>query len=177
MRWSRGAAVLLGVLAAASCGGMGAAETSEDGVVVVVRHAEKEAGDDPALDGAGRARARALAHALSEWPDGAIYVSQFRRTRETAGPLAERWGVDPVVVDARDVDGLAARIREGDAARVVVVGHSNTVPAVVGALGARTPEEIAEDVYDDLFLVMLPGDGGEIRLVRLKYGVPTPAPD
>jgi len=177
MRWSRGLAVALGVLAAASGGAMRAAETSEDTVVVLVRHAEKEAGDDPALDGAGRARARALAHALSEWPGGAIYVSQFRRTRETAAPLAEAWGVEPVVVDARDVSGFATRIREGGASRVVVIGHSNTVPAIVGALGAAEPEQIAEEVYDDLFLVTLPADGGAARLVRLKYGAATPAPD
>lgn len=175
MRWSRGLTVLLGVAASASCGGIGAAEPADDAVVVLVRHAEKEAGDDPALDATGRARARDLAHALSEWPDGVIYVSQFRRTQETAAPLAEAWGIEPVVVDARDVRGLAARIREGSASRVVVIGHSNTVPAIVGALGATAPEQIAEEVYDDLFVVTL--EGGGARLVRLKYGAPTPAPD
>lgn len=175
MRWSRALAVSLGLLAAWGVGAVRAQDATGETVVVLVRHAEKEAGDDPALDEAGRGRAAALAHALSEWPGGAIYVSQFRRTRETAAPLAEAWGVEPVVVDARDVTGLAARIREGRAERVVVVGHSNTVPALVEALGAEAPEQIAEEVYDDLFVVTLAADGGA-RLVRLKYGSPTPTP-
>lgn len=173
MRWSRALAVSFGVLASAWCGGLHAQDAAEETVVVLVRHAEKEAGEDPALDEAGRTRAHALAHALSKWPGGTIYVSQFRRTRETAAPLTEAWGVEPVVVDARDVAGLAARIREGGAARVVVVGHSNTVPALVGALGADAPDQIAEEVYDDLFVVTLSAGGGA-RLIRLKYGSPTP---
>ena len=176
MRWSRGLAVLFGVWASASCGGLRAGNAADDTVVILVRHAEKVAGEDPALDEAGLARARALAHALSEWPGEAIYVSQFRRTRETAGPLADAWGVEPEVIDARDVGGLATRIREGAASRVVVIGHSNTVPALVGALGATEPDQIADEVYDDLFVVTLARDGGPARSVHLKYGAPAPAP-
>lgn len=171
------AAAAIGAVATRAAGTIPApadGQAADDIVVALVRHAEKLDGDDPALSPDGRARAEALAHTLSSWDVEAIYVSQFRRTRETAGPLSEAQGVAPETVDARDVSGLAARIREGSARRVVVIGHSNTVPAMVRALGAGEPGDIAEDTYDDLYVVTLPGGEGTPRLVHLKYGAPTP---
>ncbi len=174
MRGWRALVVLLGVCGVASWGGPRAAGPAGETVVVLVRHAEKLPGEDPGLDEAGAARARALAHTLSAWRPQAIYVSQFRRTRDTAGPLAEATGLAPVALNGLDIPGLVARIREGEATRVVVVGHSNTIPAVIAALGAPRPDDIGEEVYDDLFVVTLPADGGAPGLLHLKYGAPTP---
>jgi phosphohistidine phosphatase SixA len=138
-------------------------------LVVLVRHAEKEAaGDDPILTEKGRERANRLAHVLSEGGLDAVYASQFRRTQETAEIVASAIGIDVGIVDARDVEGLAAQIRGEHAGQtVLVVGHSNTVPAVVRALGAEAPE-IPEDEYDDLFVVFVEGEGA--RAVHLNYG-------
>ena len=41
----------------------------------------------------------------------AIYVSDFRRTRQTAAPLAARLGLTPIVYDPADTPGLVARVR------------------------------------------------------------------
>ena len=138
-------------------------------MVVLVRHAEKEAaGDDPILTATGRERANRLAHVLAEGGLDAVYASQFRRTQETAEIVASAVGIDVSIVDARDVEGLATRIRAEHAGQtVLVVGHSNTVPAVVRALGAEAPE-IPEDEYDDLFVVFVDGKGA--RAVHLNYG-------
>jgi len=151
-----------------------AADGPREKIVILARHAEKEDdGDDPALSEAGQARARALAHALSRLRVDAIYTSQFRRTRLTAGPLAEASGVVPEVVDARDMPALLERIRSDEATTIVVVGHSNTVPAIASALGAGEVPAIPEEGYDDLLVVRLPADGGA-TLLSLKYGAPTP---
>ena len=146
---------------------------STDKVVVLARHAEKLDGDDPALSDTGEVRARALAHVLSSWPVDAIYTSQYLRTRSTARPLADATGVEPEIVDAGDLEGLVARIREGTARAVVVIGHSNTVPAIAEALGADGIDPIPDEAYDDLLVVRLSADGGA-RLLHLKYGAPTP---
>ena len=136
---------------------------------MLVRHAEKEeGGDDPALTSTGRERGARLAHVLSEGGLDAVYASQYRRTQETAEIVASEIGIEVDIVDARDVEGLAARIREGHAGQMVlVVGHSNTIPAVVRALGAEA-EDIPEDEYDDLFVVFLDGEGASA--VHLNYG-------
>ncbi|MDH3734365.1 MAG: histidine phosphatase family protein [Gemmatimonadota bacterium] len=142
-------------------------------VVILARHAEKLGGDDPALSEAGIDRAETLAHVLSRWPVDAIYTSQFRRTRDTAAPLAAASGVEAEVVDARDMGALLERIDGGEQQAIVVIGHSNTVPAIARALGAPGVEDIPEEGYDDLLVVTVAGDG-TATLLHLKYGAPTP---
>jgi hypothetical protein len=56
---------------------------------------------------------------------------------------------------------------------VLVVGHSNTIPAIVGALGAPRPRDLCDSEYDQLFVVIL-GDTGPPRLVRSRYGAASP---
>ncbi|MGJ6981338.1 histidine phosphatase family protein [Aestuariimicrobium soli] len=60
------------------------------------------------LDDRGREQASALADKLGDAAIEAIYVSPIVRTQQTAAPLAERLGLEPVVLD-----GLA-EIKAGD---------------------------------------------------------------
>jgi len=147
--------------------------SDEDRYVILVRHAEKQDGDDPELTVEGQTRAETLAHVLSKWPVEAVFASQFRRTQATAVPIAEQFGLEAEVVDARDVAGLAERLRAASYQTAVVIGHSNTVPALARALGVATVPEIPEHQYDDLFVVRLTS-AGEAHLLHMKYGAPTP---
>jgi broad specificity phosphatase PhoE len=63
-----------------------------------VRHDPVEGRADPALSREGWDQARRLARWLVE-PVAAIYTSPARRARETAEPLAERVGIEPVIED------------------------------------------------------------------------------
>lgn len=145
-----------------------------DTVVVVVRHAEKAADDprDPSLSAAGHARAEALAKVLSNTPLAAAYATGYRRTQQTAQPSAKANGVDVQIIAAgQEADGatLRDRIRREHAGRtVLVVGHSNTVPAIVGALSGMATAAMAEDEFDRLSVVILPEDG-EPRLIVARY--------
>ena len=59
---------------------------------------------DPALAPEGHEQARAVAERLRAEPIDALFVTPLRRTRETAAPLAEQTGLQPVVVpDLREV--------------------------------------------------------------------------
>ena len=143
--------------------------------VIAVRHAEKAAGQgkDPHLTEAGRARAAALADLLPESAAiGALYSSEFHRTRETLAPLAERTGLAIRTVPAAETDDRLSVdfLRAEHPGRIVVVaGHSNTIPALVEALtGVPTPE-LDESVYDALWVVSLHPDGGS-HAVRFRYG-------
>jgi probable phosphoglycerate mutase len=53
---------------------------------------------DPALTELGRDQALAVAERLSAATPEAIFVTPLRRTQETARPLAERLGIEPVVL-------------------------------------------------------------------------------
>jgi broad specificity phosphatase PhoE len=140
--------------------------------VILVRHAEKvDDSADPALSEAGNARARALADALADAGVTAILTTQFERTRMTAAPLGERLGIVPAIVTAAGrahAAEVAARVREHADGTVVVVGHSNTVGAIIRALGGPDVGDIADAEYDNLFVLTIEAD--EARLIRTRYG-------
>ena len=130
---------------------------------IVVRHAERDGamtGDVP-LTEAGRCRAERLASMLAESRISAVYTTELVRTQQTAAPLVKKLGLQPQVVAAKDLDGLIARLK-GEKGRVLVVGHSNTVPTIVSKLGGGAVTEIGETEYDRMYVV----SGGEAMLVR-----------
>lgn len=156
-------------LIVAGLAGCGAAP--EPTRVFVVRHAEKaDASKDPELSDLGRARAHALSEAIGRAPVAAIFATPYQRTQATAAPLAAARGLPVTIVDAAAAGALADRIRAEHAGQtVLVVGHSNTVPEVVAALGGGAIAPIPEDTFDRLYLVTLtPGRPAEV--LALRYG-------
>lgn len=142
-------------------------------VVYLARHAEKKSESlDPSLTEDGKARAQALARELAGRRIGAIFVTQFARTRETAAPLAERLGVEQTVMTAgSDMEAHVGEIVEAIRALppgsiAVVIGHSNTIPAIIRSLGVVTEIAIDDSRYGDLFCVEL--HGTEARLTETR---------
>jgi phosphohistidine phosphatase SixA len=109
--------------------------------VFLVRHAERadtvEAGSstmtDPDLSGAGLARAESLATTLKHAKVTAIHTTEYKRTKQTAEPLAKALGLQPTVVMSKDLPGLMEKLKAATG-NVLVVGHSNSVP------GAAQPQ-------------------------------------
>jgi phosphohistidine phosphatase SixA len=143
--------------------------------VIVVRHAEKaDQSSDALLSAEGMSRAKALADLLRASGVTHIVTSEYRRTRETARPLAEALKLIPETVPARDLAALVARVRALEAtAIVVVVAHSNTIPPILRALGWPDAPELADPDYDDVF-VLVPRAGQPASVVQLTYGRRTP---
>lgn len=125
--------------------------------VVVVRHGASEAAlpgkrfplidgqGDPALSEVGRSQALSVARELADERFSGAFVSNLRRTQETAAPLAAKIGLEPTVLpDLREVflgelEGGAYRIKvaEGDplVAEIVARERWDVIP------GAESPEE------------------------------------
>ena len=124
--------------------------------VIVIRHAEKESqqGDDPDLSIAGEDRAIALTRFLRHDKIDAIFVTEFKRTQKTAEILAQQRGITPVIVKAGETKALVDRIKAlPKDAVVVVVGHSNTVPEILSALGVKDKVAIHEQEFGRVFVV------------------------
>lgn len=155
---------------------------AQPSTVIIVRHAEKAVtqGPDPALSEAGIARARALAGAIADAEIGSVITTQFKRTSETAAPVLAARGLKPVTVPAsRDmpahIKAVADVVRTQPAgAAVLVVGHSNTVPAIINALGGPRMTELCESDYDNLFILQFTADSSP-RLIRARFGAPDDA--
>jgi broad specificity phosphatase PhoE len=139
--------------------------------VILVRHAEKvDDSTDPALSDAGVRRAEALAAALADAGVDAVFTTQYARTRDTAAPLARRLGIEPEVVHAgggAHAQDVAARVREHAGCTVLVVGHSNSVPAIVAALGGADVGPIGDDEYFHMFIVRISPSG--VTVIRSRY--------
>ncbi len=151
-----------------------AVDAAAQQAVIVVRHAEKadQTRDSP-LSTAGQARARALAHLLRGAGVTHVITTEYLRTRSTAAPLASALGLTGEEVPARDLPALVARLRALDPASIVlVVGHSNTIPPMLSALGWANTLELQDGDYDDVF-VLAPRSGQGASMVRLKYGNPS----
>jgi broad specificity phosphatase PhoE len=167
-------AAAIGLVAVAAAGGQSRGPIT----AIVVRHAEKAAApaDDPLLTAAGEARARDLLAAVRDAGVSAIITTQFVRTRATAQPTAAALGLTPEVVTAggaTHAQDVALAIRKHAGQTVLVVGHSNTVPAIIEALGGKRPAAICDPNYDDLFVVTIAADG-KVGVVHSRYGAPSP---
>jgi broad specificity phosphatase PhoE len=141
--------------------------------VVMVRHAERGAGADPALTAAGQARATLLAGMLQDANLGAVFVTDTQRSRQTGMPAAQGAGLVPTVYNATDAAALVAAIRAGYPGRaVLVVAHSNTVDDIAAAVGAAGVTELTDSQFDRMFVLSRTWCG--TRLLRLRYGAATP---
>ena len=154
---------------------------AQPGTVILVRHAERATAPatDPVLTDAGSQRALDLRDALLAAGIKTVITTQLQRTGLTAKPLTDTLGITPIVVraggpTAAHVDSVAAAIRRRPAGDVVlVVGHSNTIPAIVGALGGPKLSDLCDNQYSMLFILEFPSHGAA-RFIQARYGAPDP---
>ena len=164
-------AVCVGAIVAVLMSATAAAQQT----VILVRHAERADGGagtpsmtgapaDPLLSAAGEARAAKLATVLADAGIKGIYTSEFKRTQDTAKPLASKLGLTIEVVPSKDAAGLAAKIKAAHPRdSVLIIGHSNTIPELIRAFGG--PEiKIADDEYSGIYI--LTPSTGALTLIR-----------
>lgn len=163
---------LLAVLAVALAAAPRPAPAQDATVVYLVRHGETapDGTRNPPLSEEGRDRARALARALADAGVTHLHSTELARTQQTGAPIAGATGLEIASYDPRDLEGFAARLR-ATPGRHLVLGHSNTTPALVAALGGDPGAPIAEDEHDRLYVVVLGANGP--ATVLLRYGAPS----
>jgi broad specificity phosphatase PhoE len=125
---------------------------------------------DALLTPAGEQRAKLLALLLKDAGVQRIYVTEVRRTQQTAQPVAERLHLTPIVIPQSDTDALIGQLQKlGEDETVLVVGHANTVPLIVERLGAGPAPAMADSEYDRL-TVLVTSAHGKPHAVTLRYG-------
>ena len=148
--------------------------------IILARHAEKAAPTgDPGLTAIGEQRARDLATALADVTLAAIITTQYRRTQLTAAPAALAAKLEPLVIQATGgITATAAVVQALDAlpagSTALVVGHSNTLGAIIAALGGPSVAELCDSEHSTLLIVLRPQGDGKVSLVRSRYGAAEP---
>ena len=154
-------------------------ESQATTTVIFVRHAEKAAqpADDPGLSPAGQRRVAELTRQLRDADViagiDAVYSTPYRRTEETARPIAEALELPINTYDAADTEAIMEHIVKDHKGKIIlVVGHSNTLPLLMADMGAskRVPP-IADNEYDNIYIVSIPWFG-KTKTIRLRYGEP-----
>jgi broad specificity phosphatase PhoE len=156
-------AVLAGMALALTACATASVHDSDALTFIIVRHAEKGIDDarDPSLSEAGQARAQRLAALLSDEPVHAAYATAYRRAHQTAQPVAAGHSLRITTYDAQlPALRFAEQLRGSNkAGTVLVVGHSNTVPDIVGALSGQTIAAMDDGEFDRLYRVRIGADG------------------
>jgi broad specificity phosphatase PhoE len=144
-------------------------------VVVLVQPAEKEAGtiEDPPLSPQGEQRAQMLAQLLGQTGGvgrlDAIYVSDARRAQQIIGPLADRLGKRPSVIQSGDIGTMASRLTRGhDGGTVLFVGNGGNVPQLARELSGIEVGPADDHEHDTLYVVAIP-TFSRANVLRLTY--------
>ncbi|MEE9373427.1 MAG: phosphoglycerate mutase family protein [Saprospiraceae bacterium] len=131
-----------------------AQSVTSDQTIFLVRHAEKadDGTRDPDLNAKGKRRALKLAEMLISFDIAIIYSTDYKRTRQTAAPLADALGLEVKLYDPRS-KVVIADVKTGSG-NILIVGHSNTTPMVTNAiLGEAKYKQLDEKEYTKLFIL------------------------
>ncbi|MCM8568177.1 histidine phosphatase family protein [Gramella jeungdoensis] len=129
----------------------------------LIRHAEKDrtqAGNrDPLLNEQGQKRAQKWAEVMKDVDFDAIYSTNYKRTIETAKPLAKLKELEVLNYDPRNLYNEDFK-KATSGKTVLVVGHSNTTPHFANAiLGEKRYQDIDDKENGALFIVQVQPDG------------------
>ena len=170
---------LIALYALIAVGLAGFIELQATTTVLFVRHAEqnRSQAEDPSLSEAGQRRAAELTRQLVDADVvagiDAIYSTPLNRSEETARPLANALNLPINSYDPADTEQILEKILKAHKGKIIlVVGHSNTVPKLVGNLGAsENVPAIAHSEFDNIYIVSVPRFG-KTKTIRLRYGEP-----
>lgn len=140
---------------------------AQNKTIVLVRHAEKSAAiemdkGDPDLSAEGRERAERLAKALKKYKPHEIFATEYKRTRQTAEPIAKLRGKDIQTYDPAKQSDLIPKIMASKTDHYLIIGHSNSTPALANLV---LKKEVFKQLPDTEY--------GVFWVIRMKKGVVT----
>lgn len=144
--------------------------------IILLRHAEKDTTvsglammkADPPLSKAGQKRAETLLTALKDFQPDKIYSTHFNRTQATVAPLAKKFGLGITFYDTKNQLALAEQLKKELGKTIVVVGHSNSIPALVNAItGTSNYPDLADNEYNKIWIITI--QEGKITERQIRY--------
>lgn len=155
------------VLAFGVCLGVsGEVASQTNKTIVLVRHTEKDASvpnnPDPDLSAEGRERAQRLMKFAKKYKPHEIFSTNYKRTRQSVEPIAAMRKKEIQTYDPAKAADLVAKMMASTTDHYLIVGHSNTIPALANLLAKK-----------EVFRNLLETEYGVIWVIRMKNGVLT----
>ncbi|MBK8346619.1 MAG: histidine phosphatase family protein [Saprospiraceae bacterium] len=148
-------------------------EDSTAKIFYLVRHAEKDTSikEDPPLTADGLARSTKIADILRGTRVDAIYSTLTLRAMFTVDSLADIKAMAILPYDNKDLKALLDNVKNSEQYnRLLIVGHSNTIPSITNTLAGRDifTKTFEDDEYDNFVVVVLK-KSGQSDVYTLKY--------
>jgi 2,3-bisphosphoglycerate-dependent phosphoglycerate mutase len=134
-----------------------------------IRHAEKvDSSKNPDLSEIGLERAKLWNEIFSEINIDAIYSTDFKRTLQTITPIANSKKVTIINYNPKTID-IESFKKNTLGKKVLVVGHSNTIPNFVNQIiNKKIYSDIDDVTFGNLYIVTINGDSIFHQLLKLR---------
>ena len=151
-------------------------QAQESTTIILIRHAEKDTSvkgsnamvADPPLSEVGKLRAERMVQIFAEYNLDFIYATNYTRTKSTVTPLANKWGKEIKLYDPKDLQSLADELLLLKGKTIVVVGHSNTTPALVNLLIKQNSfDAMPDNEYSKYWIVTV--KDGQVKAFTKAY--------
>ena len=153
---------------------IGQASAQKSKTIILIRHAEKDTSEsadqmNPPLSEAGKTRAERLVKRVGRFHPGAIYSTNYLRTRATVEPLAKKRNKSIQIYDAGKPRDLIDAVMKSDTKRFVIAGHSNTIPPLANLLVGKELFKNLDDPEYSVIWVIRFSKGRFVRASILTY--------
>jgi broad specificity phosphatase PhoE len=139
--------------------------------IYIVRHAEKDTGNNPNLTNIGQKRAEVLGQVLANKKITAAFSTNTKRTVQTATIALANSALNIVTYNNdSNYTQLKTLIKNANKKNVLVVGHSNTVCTIIKAFGVKkfTRTQLDDFEYDKLFILKYKRK--KVQLITKQFG-------
>ena len=146
--------------------------TVQTATYYLIRHDEKDMTDlkaeDPYLNVEGLQRAGRWADYFESYQIDKIYMTKYLRTKQTISMIAQQKAIIPTLYDPHNVP-MDDFLKETNGKKVLIVGHSNTIPNVVNALiGKEEYEDMDDNDNSTLFKVTINGEYKKAETITVE---------
>ena len=140
--------------------------------IYLIRHAEKDRSDiknrNPELNDIGKKRALKWVQVFKNIELNKIYSTNYNRTIQTVTPISEENNIDISIYSPSKIN-YKNFILDNSGAKVLVVGHSNTIPFFVNGLIDKESYKQIDDLNNsNLYVVTICGNNISHKLLYIK---------
>jgi phosphohistidine phosphatase SixA len=146
---------------------------------ILLRHAEKDVSPtadkrNPDLSEAGKKRAESLFEVIKKYKPQEIFSTVYVRTRSTITPLSLQlfpsFRLQTQFYDSTEQEEFVEKLLQTKSRCVVVVGHSNSIPALANLLLKDNKyKDLAETEYNKIFIVEVNRKKNTAKVKVIEY--------